>query len=79
MTPQEFEVVQKKIEQAQREVSQAEGSLETIQNRLKKEFGCPDIKAAELKIAALEKSIANQTQQMDTMCTYLKGILDGWS
>ena len=47
--------LKKRVEQAQQEVSKAEGALEQIMKQLKKDFGCATLEIAKRKLELLEK------------------------
>jgi len=57
-----YMALKSKVEEAQQEANKAEGALEEITKRLKKEFGCADLVAAKRKLKLLKK----QKQKIET-------------
>ena len=55
----------KELETAKRELAQAEGRLQSLQQRLLEEFDCKTTKQAEKKLDKLRASIAELTEKLE--------------
>lgn len=59
----QFDKLRIAVERWQREQAKAEGALESLLQRLKDEFGCETLEAAEQKVALLERQAAEAEQE----------------
>lgn len=62
MTPQEFEDLQNKVEEAKRAADKAEARLDMLKKELQKEFGCKTIKQAKKLLEKLRKTEQEQEE-----------------
>lgn len=62
MTPQEFEDLQNKVEEAKRAADKAEARLDMLKKELQKEFGCKTIKQAKKLLERLRKTEQEQEE-----------------
>ena len=56
MDLQEFQRLKAKVEESRRRGDKAAGAMESIARRLKDEFGCPSVEAAEARLEELEEA-----------------------
>lgn len=62
MTPQEFEDLQNKVEEAKRAADKAEARLDMLKKELQKEFGCKTTKQAKKLLEKLRKTEQEQEE-----------------
>lgn len=72
----DFEELKKKIENAKTRKAKAEGALEQAMTRLKDEFGCSTVEAAEEKLKQLQTEIDNDEIKLDSMLRSLDNSID---
>jgi predicted RNase H-like nuclease (RuvC/YqgF family) len=76
MEVKEFDVLQKKIEDAKKKKSMAEGALEQIRSVLKKEFGVETVDQAKAKLKELQDELSADQKKFDEMARELEAIVD---
>jgi len=76
MKIEEFNELRKKIEDAKTRKARAEGSLSEVVARLKREFGCVDVNAAEAKLKTLQFEIESDEVKLSTMLNELEGVTE---
>lgn len=57
--------MKKRVDQAKTGRDKAIGAIATLTARLKEEFDCPDLKAAEKKLKALDKEVLALDKKID--------------
>jgi heme oxygenase len=65
MTPKEYLKLKQEVESLQREVDRSAGRLQSLKERLKKEHGCSNLKAAQLLLKKLEKQEREQEKKIN--------------
>ena len=53
------------VEEAEREANKAEGALEQVMKRLKKEFGCTTLEAADKKYGKMKKQAESAKEKFE--------------
>ena len=66
----------KDIDAAERSKAEAEGSLRTLEHRLKEEFKLPSVEAAEKELQRIEGEVAQLTASISAGLKRLEGISD---
>ena len=75
ITDAEYQVLRTKAEKLRRDAEKAEGSLETLKQRLKDEYGLDSIEAAEEKIVELTAVVKTAEE---TYTAKLKAFEEEW-
>lgn len=65
ITEQEFRALKTEVESARSEADKAQGSLDTLMKRLKDEYGCKDLKAAQAKLKELKSELDTATEDFE--------------
>ncbi len=72
----ELDTFGEEIEEMKRDIAQKEGSISTLQKRLKEEFGLKSTKEAETEMAKLSKEIDKLTDEISEDFDKLKEVYD---
>ena len=68
----EYQVMRKKIDRIMRKRDQATGALNQILERLKKEFDCDSLEAAQKKLKTLKRDLHAKEQEFSQLFSTFK-------
>jgi septal ring factor EnvC (AmiA/AmiB activator) len=76
MTPERFEEIKKKYEQAKAKASKAEGAKEQLLQSLKDEWDLTSLEEIDAKLEELEKAITTGEKEISSLGDELEKVTD---